>query len=311
MKKSIKLALRASEIRSDINKLDPGDDHTGEAARAARPARYGRGRNTAPRSPKRVRPSRPAPRTRTASLPKSAPFVHLEHPRGAAAWPSSSVMDGKPLTGAAKELQEHRGLSGHDLPWDLIAPRPAPRTDDRAEHRVDAVSAAPADSHLQQHTILGRVFARSATAALGVSMPMVATGEQNFPVVTTTDAAVILAKDAAEGDAADAGITAHTISPTRLAAKSYVFRREDQAVLSGLEEALRADLSTAVSDLLDRQVLAGDGTTGAELGGFLATAANGGIANRSDTPARVDLRPGCCRRVGPGHRRQVCRLALS
>ena len=77
---------------------------------------------------------------------------------------------------------------------------------------------------------------------------MVATGEQNFPVVTTADSAVILAKDVAEGDAADAGITAYVIEPKRLQ-RSYLFRREDQAVLGGLEEALRADLSMAVSDL--------------------------------------------------------------
>ena len=66
-----------------------------------------------------------------------------------------------------------------------------------------------------------------------------------------------------------------------------MFRREDQAVLGGLEEALRADLSMAVSDLLDAQVLAGDGTTGAQFGGFLATAANGGLTDRSDSPARA------------------------
>ena len=191
-------------------------------------------------------------------------------------------MNGDPLAGAEKELQEHRGLSGHNIPWDMIGPRPVARTEDR----VDAVSSAPADSHLQQHPILGRVFARSATATLGVAMPMVPTGQSNFPVVTTSDAAVILAKDAAEGDAADAGITAHVIEPTRLQ-RSYLFRREDQAVLGGLEEALRADLSMSVSDLLDAQVLAGDGTTGAEFGGFLATAANGGLTNRGDSPARV------------------------
>ena len=47
-------------------------------------------------------------------------------------------MNGDPLTGAEKELQEHRGLSGHAIPWDLIGPRTAPRTEDRA----DAVSPA-------------------------------------------------------------------------------------------------------------------------------------------------------------------------
>ena len=281
MKKSIKLALRASEIRSDINKLDPGEDtlekrrellgqlDTVETEYRAALTEEAEAESTAPDA--------------HGVTPEERAFRQLES-RAELRQAFRSVMDGKPLAGAEKELQEHRGLTGHDLPWDLIAPRPVART----EARADAVSAAPADSHLQQHTILGRVFARSATAALGVVMPMVATGEQNFPVVTTTDAAMILAKDAAEGDAADAGITAHTISPTRLQ-RSYIFRREDQAVLAGLEEALRADLSMAVSDLLDRQVLAGDGTTGAQFSGFLASAANGGIADRSDTPARVSF----------------------
>ena len=279
MKKSIKLALRGSEIRSDINKLDPGDD-TLEKRREL----LGQLDTT--------EVEYRAALTEEAEVEAGSPDVHGITPeerafrqletRAELRQAFRSVMDGKPLAGAEKELQEHRGLTGHDLPWDLIAPRPVART----EHRVDAVSAAPADSHLQQQTILSRVFARSATAALGVAMPMVATGEQNFPVITTTDTASILAKDVAEGDAADAGITAHTISPTRLQ-RSYTFRREDQAVLAGLEEALRADLSMAVSDLLDQQVLAGDGSTGAQFSGFLASAANGGLADRSDTPARA------------------------
>ena len=279
MKKSIKLALRASEIRSDVNKLDPGEEtvekrrellgqlDTVETEYRAALTEEAEAESTQPDA-HGITPEERAFR----ALESRAELRHAFH----------AVMDGKPLTGAAKELQEHRGLSGHDLPWDMIAPRPV----ERAEHRADAVSAAPADSHLQQHGIIGRVFARSATATLGVQMPQVATGEQNYPVITTTDTASILAKDAAEGDSADAGITAHVIEPVRLQ-RSYVFRREDQAVLSGLEEALRNDLSMAVSDLLDAQVLAGDGTTGAQFDGFLATAANGGIADRSDTPVRV------------------------
>ena len=279
MKKSVKLALRASEIRSDVNKLDPGEDtlekrrellrqlDTVETEYRAALTEEAEAESSLPDA-NGITPEERAFR----ALESKAELRHAIH----------AVMDGKPLTGAAKELQEHRGLSGHDLPWEMVAPRPAPR----AEQRVDAVSPAPADSHLQQHGIIGRVFARSATMTLGVQMPQVAVGEQNYPVITTTDTAAILAKDAAEGDSADAGITAHVIEPVRLQ-RSYVFRREDQAVLSGLEEALRNDLSMAVSDLLDRQVLAGDGTTGAQFSGFLATLANGGLPGRSDTPARV------------------------
>ena len=277
MKKSNQLAIRASEIRSEINGLEPGDASIEKRREllAALNTIEGEYRSAL---------------TAEAEADAGAPDAHgltseerefrqLET-KAELRLAFRAVMAGDPLTGAEKELQEHRGLSGHNLPWDMIAPRPVARTEDRA------VSPAPANSHLQQHAILGRVFARSATATLGVAMPMVPTGQQNFPVVTTTDAALILAKDAAESTEADAAITAHVIAPTRLQ-RSYLYRREDQAVLAGMEEALRTDLSMAVSDLLDAQVLAGDGTTGAQFGGFLATAANGGLADRADTPARV------------------------
>ncbi len=279
MNKSVQLAIRASEIRSEINGLEPGD------ATLAKRRELLDSLNT-------VESEYRAALTSEAEAEVGAADVHgltgAEREfrelttKAELRMAFRAVMNGDPLTGAEKELQEHRGLSGHSVPWDMIGPRPAPRTEDRA----DAVSSAPADSHLQQHPILSRVFARSATATLGVAMPQVPSGEQNYPVVTTTDSAVILVKDAAEGDAADAGITAHVIEPKRLQ-RSYLFRREDQAVLGGLEEALRADLSMSVSDLLDAQVLAGDGTTGAQFAGFLATAANGGLTDRSDSPARV------------------------
>ena len=279
MKKSAQLTIRASEIRSEINGLEPGDAtlekrrellaslNTVELEFRAALTTEEEADSTGPDA--------------NGLSPEEREFRELTT-KAELRMAFRAVMNGDPLAGAERELQAHRGLSGHAIPWDMIGPRAAPRTEDRA----DAISSAPADSHLQQHPILGRVFARSATATLGVAMPMVATGEQNYPVVVTNDSAVILAKDATEGDAADAGITAHVIEPKRLQ-RSYLFRREDQAVLGGLEEALRADLSMAVSDLLDAQVLAGDGTTGAQFGGFLATPANGGLTARSDTPARV------------------------
>ena len=280
MKKSIKLAVRASEIRTEINGLEPG-----EATLEKRRELLGN-LNTV-EAEYRTELTAEAEADATAPdarglTPEEREFRMLET-RAELRNAFYAVMNGAPLSGAEKELQEHRGLSGHHLPWDLIAPRARPEA--RMEQRVDAVSSAPSDSHLQQHPILARVFARSATATLGTAMPMVPVGEQNYPVITTTDTASILAKDTAEGDTADAGITAHTIGPRRLQ-RSYLFRREDQAVLAGLEEALRSDLSGAVSTLLDQQVLAGSGAA-PNFAGFLAAAANGGLADRSDTPGRV------------------------
>ena len=278
MKKSVQLAIRSSEIRSEINGPDPGAE-TIEKRREllAQLNTVESEYRGALVTETETEAGTPDANGLTA---EEREFRTLET-KAELRIAFRAIMGGSPLTGAEAELQTHRGLAGHSLPWDLIAPRAAPRTEDRA------VSPAPADSHLQQHPILGRVFARSATAALGVGMPMVATGEQNFPVVTTSDTAKILAKDAAEAEAADAAITAHTIAPKRLQ-RSYLFRREDQGVLAGMEEALRADLSMAVADLLDLQVLAGDGT-GANFSGFLATLANGGIPNRTDTPARLSF----------------------
>ena len=126
MKKSIKLALRASEIRGDINKLDPGETtlekrrellgqlDTVETEYRAALTEESEAESTLPDA--------------HGITPEERAFRDLEH-RAELRHAFQSVMDGKPLTGAAKELQEHRGLSGHDLPWDLIAPAP------RAPHR--------------------------------------------------------------------------------------------------------------------------------------------------------------------------------
>ena len=165
MKKSVQLAIRASEIRSEINGLEPGDAsletrrellaslNTVESEyRAALTAEDGAdaGAQDAHGLTGEEREFREL--TTKAELRQAF----------------RAVMNGDLLVGPERELQEHRGLSGHNIPWDLIGPRPVPRTEDR----VDAVSAAPSDSHLQQHPILARVFARSATATLGVAMPM-------------------------------------------------------------------------------------------------------------------------------------------
>ena len=185
MKKSVELTIRASEIRSEINGLEPGDS-TVEKRRELL------GNLNTVESEWRAAVTEEAKADEAAPdaqglTPEEREFRQLET-KAELRQAFRAVMNGDSLSGADKELQEHRGLSGHNIPWDMVGPRTAPRTEDRA----DAVSAAPTDSHLQQHPILARVFARSGTATLGVAMPMVGTGEQNYPVVTTNDKAVIL-----------------------------------------------------------------------------------------------------------------------
>ena len=265
MKKSVQLAMRASEIRSEINRLDPGDSTLEKrrellASLDTVEVEY-RGALT-------TEAEEETERRDAGGLTSEEREMLVVEDRAELRQALHAVVTDRAMSGAEHELQAAAGLAGNMIPWSMVAPR-------REEHRVDAVTAAPSDSHLIQHSILGRVFARSATMTLGCAMPMVPVGDQNYPVITAGSAGAVLAKDASVGDASAATITANTLSPKRFQVE-YLFRREDAARLMGLEEALRRDLSDALTDRLDAQVLAGAGT-GANIGGFLAVAANGGL----------------------------------
>ena len=186
------------------------------------------------------------------------------------------------LSGAERELAEHRGLAtaGNVIPWDaLLGAAPA------VELRADAVTPAPASGNpVNQAEILQRVFSRGAVARLGVSMPSVAVGTASYPVIGTGQSAAFVAADA-EKDAAAGAITPNALGPVRLQARVQ-FRVEDAMSVMGLESALREDLSRAISDQLDAQVVSlGD----ARVRGFLATAANGGLADYTDPTVAVDF----------------------
>ena len=189
--------------------------------------------------------------------------------------------DGEQLSGAEKELAEHRSLStsGHVVPWDALLPPPRPA----AELRADAVTAAPASGNpVNQSEIIQRVFARTATARLGVQMPSVGTGQASYPVLSSGQAGAFAAADGAV-EAAAGVITPNALSPVRLQARTQ-FRIEDAMTTMGLESALREDLARAMGDRLDAQLIgAGD----ANVRGFLATAANGGIADYANPTAVV------------------------
>ena len=184
--------------------------------------------------------------------------------------------DGEQLTGAERELAETRGLStsGNVLPWDALLPPPRPG----AELRDDAVTGAPGSGNpITQHAIIQRVFARSAVRRLGVLMPSVGVGQASYPVITAGQAGAFVAADGAV-EAAAGTITPNTLAPVRLQARLQ-FRIEDAMTTLGLESGLADDLTMALGDRLDAQLISlGD----ANVRGFLATAAHGGLADYAD-----------------------------
>ena len=167
----------------------------------------------------------------------------------------SEVINGHALAGPEAEYRKE--LLGEDvnagtIPLRLLAP-PERRS---AEHR--AVTPGPSAVGRTQADILGRVFARSDAAWMGVSMPSVPTGSRLYPVLATGSTASMQSKDGTQAAVAGS-FTTTTLAPVR-ATMSYEIRVEDVAGLMGLEEAIREDLRAGLNNLLDEQVIAGNGT---------------------------------------------------
>ena len=152
------------------------------------------------------------------------------------------------------------------MPWAAIAPR-------EIEVRTETAITAPTTGNPQtQNEILARVFKRSATSFLNVSMPSVPAGTASYPVFATgADASMAIKGAAVDADAAT--FTSNIISPTRLSA-AYLWSVEDTVATRGLEEALRSDLSMVMSDEMDDQILNGNGTA-PNIAGFLGGGSDG------------------------------------
>ena len=161
------------------------------------------------------------------------------------------------LDGAESELNaalEIRGGAGTQIPWHMLA-----EVGEDYEKRADAVTPAPDTVGATQSGILGRVFAHTAAAWLGVTMPQVPVGAAVYTTLTTSGAAIGPQAKDGKVEAAAGVFTPQSVGPTRLTAR-YLFRMEDAAVLRGMEESLRADLRGALGEELDKQIIAGDGT---------------------------------------------------
>ena len=123
------------------------------------------------------------------------------------------------------------------------------------EIRTSGVTPAPADVGANQQPIIPAVFPQAAAAFLSIPQPTVPTGEAVYTVLSTP-ATPGTPAEGADQDHSTAGFTASVLPPARIQA-SLFYSREDRARLSGMGEALRQNLSDALADKLDEEVLAG------------------------------------------------------
>ena len=186
-----------------------------------------------------------------------------------------AVIEHRSTGGAEAELQTHFGLAANAIPMALLETR--------------AVTPAPSDVGTNQAEIIPGVFPQSCAAFLGIDMPTVGVGEAVYPVLSTNAAVAVPAENAAAAETTGS-FAADVLSPSRLQA-AFFYNREDRARFSGMSEALRMNLSDALSDALDKQILVGSEglLTGTKLPNHNASAVTSYANYRSELGyARVD-----------------------
>ena len=182
-----------------------------------------------------------------------------------------AAFKGSVTTGAEAELQAHLGLSANSVPLALLRGH-----DDEVEIRTSGVTPAPATGAvgIRQMPIIPYVFPASAASFLRIAQPSVGVGEAVYSIITTAASPGTPAKGANQAHSA-AAFGTDVLAPKRIQA-SLFYAIEDKARLAGMGEALRANLSDALSDKLDDVILTGtEGLfTGIKLANHDASAAD-------------------------------------
>ena len=193
----------------------------------------------------------------------------------------TAALEHRATDGREAELQAHYKIGPNQVPLAML----------RSPVETRAVTPAPANVGQQQAQIIAGVFPMACATFLGVGLPTAGVGEAVYPVLTKNADVGTPAENAAQAETTGS-FSAEVLSPSRLQA-SYFYSREDRARFAGMDSALRSNLSDALSDSLDKQILAGtDGLfTGTNLANHNVTAETNYAGYRADFLAgRVDGR---------------------
>ena len=156
-----------------------------------------------------------------------------------------AALERRSIDGVERELQEHYGINANQVPLQMLETRDVSTLPTNVSH-------APVQSN--QQAILLPVFANGDGAYLGVDFPTVPSGQAVYPVLTTR--AAVRGPFTASNSAAETTgtFTAEVLSPSRLQA-SFFYRRTDAAKFSMMDVSLRQNLSEALSEAMDQEVI--------------------------------------------------------
>ena len=236
-----RLELKLAESRRELRKLALADETTDEALTEAEAKVSNLERRAA------LLPDDPEPQlTDKADLTdgEGREFRSLERRARVRRYVAAQVLNHR-LDGAEAELNGALKMAGEGFPLRLLAPK------DR-----EVRTTTDSDAGASQSTWVDRLFADSMAQRLGITMPRVASGEATFPVMTAGASAAQRGRKEPASDATwTVGVT--KLEPTRNAVRA-VFVAEDASRLRGLEDALRRDLTMALTEGIDRTIFIGD-----------------------------------------------------
>ena len=262
MTKIQKIQLRQSEVRQKLNELLGVEDRTAEQSTELETL-TGEGQRLEVEYRAAVVAEPPADDTTGAGTETGdAETRERAEIRSRASLASylDAAIRGRSVDGAEAELSAAYDCAG-SVPLAMFEVRE--RTPE-----TRGATPAPATVATNLSTITPVLFQRSAAAWLGIDMPSVGTGDAGYPVVGTSLTGGPKAKSAA-ADETEGSFTVKTAQPRRITG-SFRFTREDAARLSGMEDALRENLSSVLSDAADGQAVNGSGTGDGTINGLLA-----------------------------------------
>ena len=244
MLKSLKAALRLSEIRESLNALNAIAEPT-EAQQTEERDLLASQKKTETEYRETLNAEDAAATTPTTPDTEERERLQLVS-RASLGSIFSAAVERRSLDGAEHELQQSMSMSSNQIPIDLL----------RAPVEFRAITPAPTHVGTSEQPILMPIFAEGDAAFLNVDQVTVPNGDAAFPVLTNRPTVAGPHSDSAEVSETTGAFTAELVKPSRLQA-AFSYRRVDAARFSAMGEALRQALNESLSEALDMQVVSG------------------------------------------------------
>ena len=158
----------------------------------------------------------------------------------------NAALHGLPVIGGPElEYNQHLGIDPGYFPLDVMGMT----LEQRAKRDGDAEG--------NQATWLDRVFAETASARLGITMPTVPAGVAAYPVMEAGGSGAQRGRTQAAAESTYT-VAVSEIKPTRHAVHG-IYSIEDELRLPGMAAAIERDMAMATVESIDKAIFSGEG----------------------------------------------------